>query len=96
MKRMRREINFTDCFGEDLSSETKRLATTAIHELNTKNAIREAREILHIGGSGELATWGDVVGHPAFEEDGFEFGTGSVDGGGVGGGAASDDAYLCF
>ena len=31
-----------------------------------------------------MAAWSNVVGHPAFEEDGTELGSGSIDGGGVG------------
>ena len=31
-----------------------------------------------------MAVWSNVVGHPAFEEDGTELGSGSIDGGGVG------------
>jgi hypothetical protein len=46
--------------------------------------------------SNKLTSGINVVGHPSFEEDWFEFGTGSVYAGGVGGGTTSDDAEFRF
>ncbi|PON82760.1 hypothetical protein TorRG33x02_215360 [Trema orientale] len=88
------EIDARDGLGEDLGAEAEGLAPAAVHELDAKDALWETGEILDVGGGGELAAGGDVVGHPALEEDGLEFGTSGVDGCGVGGGATPDDANL--
>jgi len=76
----------------DLSTESLRLLPAAVHEFAAEDALGEAREVLNVGCGGELAAGGDVVGHPAFEEDRLQLSAGGVHGGGVGGGTASDDA----
>jgi hypothetical protein len=68
----------------------------AFHEFATEDAVGETGEVLDVGGGCELTAGSDVVGHPSFEEDWFEFGTGGVYGGGVGGGTTSDDAEFRF
>ena len=86
------KIDPGDSFSEDLSAEAEGLGAAAIHDFITINTIRETGEVLNVGGGGELAAWSNVVGHPAFEEDGTELGPGGVEGGGVGCRTAADDA----
>ena len=78
------KIDLGDSCNEDLGAEAEGLGATAIHDFIIVNTIRETGEVLNVGGGGELAVWSNVVGHPAFEEDGTELGSGSIDGGGVG------------
>ena len=91
-KRTGGEIDLGDGLGVDLGAEAEGLAPAAVHELAAEDAVGEAGEVLDVSGGGELAAGGDVVGHPALEEDRLQLCTGGVDGGGMGGGAASDDA----
>ena len=87
-----REIDLGNSLSEDIGAEADGLGAAAIHEFNTVNTVRKSGEVLNVGGGGELAAGSDVVGHPAFEEDGTELGAGGVDGGGVGSGTTADDA----
>lgn len=89
-----REIDTRDRLGEDLSAEAEGLAAEAVGEFASEDAFGETGEVFDVGGSGELAAGGDVVGHPALEEDRLQLGPSRVYGSGVGGGAASDDAEL--
>ena len=86
------KIDPGDSFSEDLSAEVEGLGTAAIYDFITVNTIRETGEVLNIGGGGELAAWSNVVGHPAFKEDGTELGSGGIDGSGVGCRTAANDA----
>ena len=88
------EIDPKDGLGEDLGAEAEGLVLTTVHELAPKDVFWEIKEILDVGGGGELATGGNVVGHPTLEEDGLELDTRGVYSHGVGGGTTSDDVYL--
>ncbi|KAL6343898.1 hypothetical protein AAG906_027670 [Vitis piasezkii] len=50
------------------------------------------REVLNVRGGGELAAWSNVVGHPAFKDDGTKLSSGGVDGGSVSCKTAANDA----
>jgi len=86
------EVDGGDGLGEDLGPEPERLSAAAVHEFGAEDAVGEAREVLDVGGGGELSPRGDVVGEPALEEDGLELGARGVDGRRVRGRAAADDA----
>ncbi|KAI3439144.1 uncharacterized protein J3R85_005097 [Psidium guajava] len=91
---MGEEIELAHRFGEDLRTEPLRLAAAAVHELSTDDPLEEAREVLDVDSGSELAAGGEVVGYPSLEEDRLELGAGGVDCGGVGGGAAVNDAKV--
>ncbi len=46
-----------------MCAETKSLVATMVHELDPVDSLREALEVFDLGGGGELATWGNAVGH---------------------------------
>lgn len=47
---------------ERMCAEAERLGMIVIHELEAEDALEESREVLDIGGGGELATGDDVIG----------------------------------
>ena len=87
-----REVDGGDGLGEDVGAEAEGLRAAAFHEVGAHDAVGEAREVLDIGGGGELPARGDVVGHPALEEHGLELRARGVDGRRVRGWGAPDDA----
>lgn len=63
-----------------------------VHELESEDALYESREVLYIcSGGGELATSGDVVGHPSLKHDRLELGSSGIDRRHTGSGVAVDD-----
>lgn len=86
-----REVQLGDRLGDDLGTKALRLLAHVLHQLGAADAVREAREVLNIGGGGELTASSGAVGEHALIQDGAEFCTRQVDGGSVGGGARSDN-----
>jgi hypothetical protein len=86
-----REIDPVDGLREDPGSEPQRLRAEPLAQLGARDPLGEPREILDIGGGGELTAGGDAACHEAFEHDGVEVGARCIDRGGVCGRAASDD-----
>jgi len=89
----RGEVDVGDGLGEDVGPEADGLGAAVVHEVDAHDSLGESREVLDVGGGGELPPGGDVVGHPALEEHGLELRAGRVDGCRVRGGDAADDAH---
>lgn len=81
------EIHGDDILILHLSTEAAGLLLQVVHEVGALNALREAREVLHLGGVHQLASGG----HRAGEHDRVELGARRVDGSGVPGGTGPDD-----
>lgn len=86
-----RKIQLGDSLGNDLGTEALRLLAHLLHQLLAADTVGEAREVLDISGSGELATGSGAIGKHTLIEDRLEFSTRQVNGGSVGGGARSDN-----
>lgn len=85
------EVKVGDGLANDLGAEALGLLAHVVHELATHDSLGEAREVLDIGGGGQLATGSRAVGHETFVQSGLEVCAGQVDGSRVGGGAGADD-----
>lgn len=68
--------------------------TATYHQRATHDAVGKAGKVLDLGGSGQLATGGNAVGHEALVEDGLQLGAGEIDGGGMGSRPGADDDDL--
>ena len=90
------EVDGGDGLRDYLGTEALRLLAAAVHEVGAEDAGGKSREVLDVGGGGELATGSDAVRHPAFKEDRLQLGARRVYGGGVRRRPASDDAELRF
>ena len=88
-----REVDGGDGLGEDPGPEAHGLGAAAVHEVGAEDAVGEAREVLDVGGGGELPPRGDVVGEEALEEHGLELGARRVDRRRVRRRPAPDDAH---
>lgn len=86
-----RQVALADGLGDDLSAKTLALLAHVVHELCAGESIGETREVLDLGGGGQLATGGNAVGQEALVHHGLSLGTSEVDGGGVGGGAGTNN-----
>jgi hypothetical protein len=76
------------------AAATRRLWANApeeVHHLWTANAIGETRKVLDVRSGGELAAGSKSVCEHALEHDGFEVGSGEVDGRRVPGGTRAND-----
>ena len=94
-ERSSREVQLGDLGDLEIGPEAGCLGSDVGHELRTRDAVREAREVLDVGGQHQLAT--RLVrrrGGLALDHDWAELGTGGVDGSGQAGGARSDDQDL--
>jgi hypothetical protein len=52
------EVDLGDGLGDNLGAEALRLGTELVHHVGASDALREAGEVLDIGGGGELASGG--------------------------------------
>ena len=80
------EVDAGEVGHAELGTEAGGLLFHVLDELGTLDAFGPAGEVFDEGGDGELA-----AGLVAFEDEGLEVGTGSVDGGGETGAAGAED-----
>jgi hypothetical protein len=88
------EVHALHGLGEYLRAHAQALLAHAVGEIHAQDALREAGEVLHVGGGGQLAARRDAVGQEALEEHRRQLGARGVDRGRVRGGAGADDAHL--
>jgi hypothetical protein len=84
---VRGEVDLGDVVGDELGAEALGLLAQVVHEVRAQDAVREAGEVLHIGGVHQGAT----CRHRTLEHQRFQVAAGGVDGGRVARGARSDD-----
>ena len=77
----RAEIDLINSLGKYLRAESERLAPQPFHELVSEDSVGETGEVLDVGGGGELAPGGYIIGHPPLEEDRIQLSPGGVYGG---------------
>lgn len=77
-----------------MCAESSRLGPETISKLRAEDSLREAREVLYVGGGGKLTTGGDVVGQETLEEDRLQLCPSSIDRRRVASGPTPDDAHL--
>ncbi len=84
------EVDPLDVHVVDTRPEALRLRAHVGHQGRSVDALGEAREVLDLRGDHELPT-----GHEAGDDDRFQVGTRSVDGGRQSGRTAADDEHAC-
>src|SRR5690606_36037665 len=84
------QVDLDHVVGHQLGPEPLRLLAEVVHEVRPQDPVREAREVLHIGGVHQGATGGDR----ALEHERLEIGTGRVDGGRVAGRTGSYEDHI--
>lgn len=87
----RREVNSGDGLGDNLSAESGRLLAHVVHERWASDALGETREVLDLGGGGELTAGSGATSKHTLVHNRLQLSSGEVDGGGVGGRAGTDD-----
>jgi hypothetical protein len=85
-QRALREVHLVDVVHHDLGVEPLRMLAHALHEAGAGQSVRIPRPVVHLGGGHELA----ALFH-ARQQQRLAIGTGCVDGGGVTGGAGTED-----
>lgn len=90
------EIDLGDGLGEDLSAEPDGLAPAAVHELYAEDSVWKPREVLDVGGGGELAAGSNIIGHPSLEENRLQLRSGGVYGSRVRRRATADNTDFGF
>lgn len=72
------------CYSSLLSARQACAAAAAARSLVAQlwphDAVGEAREVLHVGGGGQLPARSDAVGQPALKDDGLQLSARAVDG----------------
>lgn len=91
LERPLREIHSRDSLSDNLSSEPDGLLAHVLHQLCTTDTIREAGEVLDVGGGGELTASSGAVSQHTLIKDRLELRTREIDRGGVCGGAGAND-----
>jgi len=84
------EVDVGDVVSDQLGPETLRLLAQVVHEVGSHDAVREAREVLYIGGVHQRAT----SCHRALEHQRCQIGTRGVDGRCITSRAGADDDHV--
>ena len=87
----RGEVNSGDGLGDNLSAESGRLLAHVVHELRAGDTLGETREVLDLGGGGELTAGSGATSKHTLVHNRLQLSSGEVDGGGVCGRAGADD-----
>lgn len=86
------EVDLDDVVGDEFGAEAFGLGPHVVHQLRAHDAVAEAGEVLHLGRLHQCAAGGDR----AFEDQRLQRGAGGVEGGGVSGGAGTDDDDVAY
>jgi hypothetical protein len=83
------EVDLVDVVEDDLGLEALGVLQEALHQLGALHAVDVGRPVVHLGGRHQLAALRD-----AGDQQRMQVGPGRVDGGGVAGGAGTEDQYF--
>lgn len=75
----RGEIEGGDGVGDNFCAEALGLGSHVVHQLSAHDTLGETGEVLNLGGSGQLATSSNTIGHEALIENGLQFSSCQVD-----------------